>query len=896
MSRARQYLEENSRDVVEGERIESSWILCEPEGIFRALKLTGTDEAHWYPRFHELQAQDGQDKQIRGLRFFEILPPTAHTKLSVVIPANSPSLLRQAYCMVVPELLLSKKGRDAAELSFWYQLDDYIYGVWPCIGLSHSGRAAAVYTICSQWHQVELGMPTFTKPTVNEIEQHFAHYGARLRFPLPGEGTRWIGAFDREGLELRYSSRHHRECYGHLAVDGGFAFSRDAEILNQQSLTLFTALRIGNLEGCVHRNGKLKDPGFSADFRVETTKRAVLQRNRHAPVSEVLGEEEQAPQEPLPRLDWSDGDIFSHRDCVGQLRHLIATQPQHNYRAAFAQLNRWFLKEGYGVNVPLYYKGYDTKKLPTDPVNHLRFVRLVKTSKSDVAARLNGVKIKVNNSVTGKEHEEPIFSRWLEHEALNVVAEIVVNPVPSLSAIELYPQPGNCFNSWRGWDFYRLGYRDKLHAQHKDKSLKELFALDAVRDINALMYGILCNGEVDTFRIATLILANILQFPNDPCRKAMAFVGPEGSGKSILSDAFVERVFGFNHSVIFSDPAFVVGNFTNMRSGKVFCVVEEAFFGGDKASSGKLKQTITGLWQMLNEKYGDIREELNMSTYWLNTNLTFFTAIGEDGRRWVVATVSKLVKYLKDTQKVGFFAKLIEHLQKTDGVFEYAYFLSRLNLEVWMRDRKGYVHLNHGLAMQKAQTMATENPVHTWLADCIANRSLGIMEDWDTVPDADGNRKRKPTYHHWGQEYSQAQLFNLFKKASSRSAFVTIDTFKEQLLEALCDCPPGAFDIDVPTMKVQLRSEDPLEEDPEAVRKIKMPSADEAKKSLQRAIPGLELASGTEYGKKALNDAKRNRTLASFCPTPASLLPEENPFETLFVTDNRWKCVEEVKI
>ncbi len=884
---ALQYLTENSREIVEGERIEGTWIACEPGGELRALELKGTDERHWFPRFTELQFEDGRNG-ISDQRFFEILPPAARTKLSVIIPTRNQDRVRLALIHAVSTLLLSPDGNDNAELSFWYELDDQVYGVWPCIALTHSGRVAATKTVIDGWK----GLPGAGDDNRGELKpklDYFAHYNAQIRFPLPGPGTKWIGAFGRDGLPLKFDSDKHR-VYKHLATDGGFLGSRDPATQIQQIQTVFTALRIGNLERCTALQS-LKDPGYTPTFRIEMTRQAVLLKNKHAPVHEVLGEQElpEVPVQPLPRLDWSESDIFDHYSCVATLRRAVESKTDPDYRAAFAQLNRWFLKEGYGANAPLYYKGYDSKKLLSDPSNSARFITLVKASKSDIATRLSGVKIKVNNPDTGKAHSEEIFRVWLSHDQMNAVSEVVVHPRASLLPLEPYPKPGNLFNSWRHWDFFRHGHYERLNALHANKSLEQLFALPGVRDITALVYGILCNREIDTFRVITLILANILMYPDDPCRKAVAFLGPEGAGKSILSDALIERVLGFTHSIVFSDPEFIVGRFTNMLSGKAFCAVEEAFFGGDKVGCGKLKQKITSAWQMLNEKFGDIRVETNMATYWMNTNNEFLSSIGENGRRFVVADVSELVTYLSDETKVGFFKDLVGHLQTGDGVFEYAYFLSRLNLDVWMRDRKGYIHINHALAMQKVQTMVTEKPVHTWLSDCVINRSLGTSEETEQTVEKDGVRsnKRKVTHYLWDCTYSLPQLYLLFKKASSRATFITIDKFIVGLVTALRDCED--FDADAPQFKVRLLSSDPLQIDKEAVRHIKMPTADSAKKSLEGRVQGIEQASGADWAKGYKAEAKRNRTLASSGEvTPAALLPKD-AFKELFVNNCKWE-------
>jgi len=885
---ALQFLLDNSRPIEEGERIGGTWVATEPGGDLRALELKGTDERHWFPKFTELQIQDVRDG-ITDQRFFEVLPPAAHTKLSVIIPEKNSHCVRLALIHAVSTLLLDDSGNDKAELSFWYELDNQVYGVWPCIALNHSARVAAVKTLEEGWK----GLPGADDPR-NELvpkREYFAHYNAQIRFPLPGAGTKILGAFGRDGNSLKYNSDKHSGLYKHLATEGAFFGSpSNPELATRQVLTVFSALRIGNLERCTALGGRLKDPGFTPTFRVNTTQQALLAKNKHAPIAEVLGEEETPePQDPLPRLDWSEEHIFNHRTCVSILKRLIATKPEHNYRAAFAQLNLWFLKEGYGANAPLYYKGYDSKKLLSDPSNSCRFVTLNKASKSDIASRLSDCKIKVSNPDTGKAHSEEIFRVWLSHADLNVVSEVVVHPRASLLPLEPYPKPGNLFNSWRHWDFFRHGHYERLKALHANKSLEQLFALPGVRDITALVYGILCNREIDTFRVITLILANILMYPDDPCRKAVAFLGPEGAGKSILSDALIERVLGFTHSIVFSDPEFIVGRFTNMLSGKAFCAVEEAFFGGDKVGCGKLKQKITSAWQMLNEKFGDIRVETNMATYWMNTNNEFLSSIGENGRRFVVADVSELVTYLSDETKVGFFKDLVGHLQTGDGVFEYAYFLSRLNLDVWMRDRKGYIHINHALAMQKVQTMVTQKPVHTWLSDCIINRSLGTTEETEPVTNPDGTKtlKRKVTHYLWDSTYSLPQLYSLFKKASSRATFVTLDTFIVGLVTALRDCED--FDADAPQFKVRLQESDPLQIDKEAVRHIKMPTADSAKKSLEGRVQGIEQASGADWAKGYKAEAKRNRTLASSGEvTPAALLPKD-AFKELFVNNCKWE-------
>jgi len=802
----------------------------------------GLDE--WFEKFQAEQIKDGPADTNR---FLEVLPSIAVAKLSFRIPAvANPRSVVNAACGYVATKLLAERSYELSDVSYWYQLDNFVYGVWPLIAMDSIDRRAAVDLLASGG---QVQHAAFDRSWMS-------HYSIdrRIEFPLPAAGAQWIGVFDREGVEKRYSASRHGRRMGHLVVNGGFLFNEDPAVNALQLTNVYRALRLGNLENLltsVERRLRPKDPGYNSAFITHRMRvRESIRLQHAAPVHNAQ------PRRELDRLNFVHAlDVFAE-DAVTVLTQCQARDGAEvlegteipEYYHTFNQMNKWFLYET-KTNL-LWHKTYDQVRYMDDTERPERYLTVETITPQMVRQRLDRIRVMVPNP--GKPPKFiNVYDAWVSHPDCNTVTAVVTCPASSdTSIINPYHLP-KLFNRWRGWDFYAHGHYDKLHERLHDKSLADLMTFDDVRTINAFLFGMLCNQDLDAFRMITLILANILQRPDSRPEKAVFLKGPEGVGKSLFSKALVTRVFGLTHSAEFDRTEYIIGSFNDGSSGKAFVVLEEALIA-DKQAIGRFQQLITGELASINTKFEKLRKEKNIASFWGNTNQDFPFFVNQNGRRYVLVEVSSLVEFLNAKQKTGLFDRIASILD-SDRVFLYAYFLSRIPLEEWFRLRKGTVMENLELGKAKVMSMQSAKPVTAWLLGCAQARTFGRKEgaEHDTA---------------WGVPVPILELYDLFLK--TRKFPLALSVFTHELLLTLGRVKgfEGQYAVDqrLATGRGLTAS----------ATWVKLPDHDVALATLQSRIAGSEDVGSAEVIAKQLeHEAKHIKLSETPVVTVEQLLP-----------------------
>ncbi len=710
-------------------------------------------------------------------------------------------------------------------MSLWYRDDDTVYVVWPNFALNISQLKTVLRIL-------EPLMP----------ERCFAHitdnYGD-VRFPLfPLPNTRLLNLYDEKGEPAQYNWRVHRAC-AHLVQDGGFnrRLEIDPEAANESLeacwIKWFEAMRLSNMEGCVRPNSQaLKPHGLGMQFQVA---HAQVMQALHPPAPVAL------PQPgTIGRLTFDDpNDFYDPFEAVRTLANIInSLADPFEHTPVIDRLNRWFVVERYKGKTTIWQKSLELQRYLRDPEHLVYYGNMVATSVQDIRGRLDGLRlqVKLGNKVI---YKNPV-DLWLTHPDCNTVSQVVINMQPSTHVLVNPYENRLTFNNWRGFDFYRTGRYAALHDQYRTWSLKDLHdKVAAIRDLNALVYGALCSCDVAAFRALTLLLGNVLQFPNNPARKAVIIRGAEGVGKSMLTSALVKRGLGFEHSAVFTDPGLVVGNFNAALSGKALSICEEAFFGGNKEGCGRLQQTITGDWQLLNEKFEPTKIEWNNNTFIMNSNKGFVAQINKDGRRYLVTEVNDLVTNLTADQKTEFFADLVAHVEG-DGLFLYMYFLARLNLKEWMEKRSSFILHNQALALQKSKSMLSELPIHSWLDDCYYKGQMGVRHGTDAKT---GNPTT--TVFPFDRHYDLATLkkfFDDFQDSARGSYRKGMADFLNDVNDILSHLPGYVGDVEA----LAPGHEHYVGE----FRYLYIPDREQVHFALCKAVPGLDMAMDTSHKTK----------------------------------------------
>lgn len=827
-------------------------------GTYKKITPVGEGLDEWFERFADAQRLDG----VTADRFYEVLPKNATCKLAFRFASAENDQARiVSACGYVARKLLSVHSYEASDVSYWYRLDGKVYGIWPMIAVNALDRQTALDLLSS-------GAQDPWTPFHRDWMSHYCVDG-RIEFPLPASGSQWIGVFNHEGLPKQYSISRHGRRMGHLVVNGGFIFNSDPNVNAAQIVNVSRALRIGRLDNLLNtrdRQQQPKNPGWCPDF---TTRRAVLQESarmrQQAPPAVA-----NRPQREFDRLNWIHAlDVFDPFTATGILQecmqrdmqelspHPNDPSPRDNYPEyyhTYNQMNRWFLLEVGSVTPRLWYKTHDHKRFMRDPDRPERYLTLQLINPGAVRSQFDSIRLMVPNPGKPQPRHVNVYDAWVGHPRCNRVSEVVCNPLPSdAPLLNLYQTPGQ-FNRWRHWDFYSHGHADRLHEKYHGLSLAQVGNLPEVREINAFIFGMLCNQDADCFRMITLILANVLQRPDSKPEKAVFMKGPEGVGKSIFSKNMMKRVFGFNHSTEFDRTEHIVGNFNDAISGMAFVILEEALFGGDKETCGRFQQLVTGEFQAINGKYQAIRLELNLTTFWANTNRDFPIAVNQNGRRYVFVAVSNLVVYLNSKKKSGFFNRIAELLE-SDSILLYAYFLSRIPLDEWFRVRSTTVIENVELGKQKMMSMNSEKPMAAWLIGCAAARTFGRPEgsENDIV---------------WGTGAPLSGLYELFVK--TRKFAPGLMTFSHDLCLALGGVAGFVADYS---------ADQRIDNTNNNATWVKLPSHEDALRTLQARMGGTSEVGSISHIKKHLaHEDKMMKLSAAPAITAEQLLP---PYEAM---------------
>lgn len=163
-----------------------------------------------------------------------------------------------------------------------------------------------------------------------------------------------------------------------------------------------------------------------------------------------------------------------------------------------------------------------------------------------------------------------VFNEWAEWADRKSYSGLMFDP--TTTERDLIRGEGIYMNRWQGFSVEpEKGDDDKLYWE--------------------LVKTGLCNGNEEYYRYVRKYLAHMIQKPTELPLTAIGIVSKQGAGKG----AFVETVgelLGrhFNPNVSMRD---LTGQFTGALKDVILGFVDEASWGGDKASAGELKRVIT---------------------------------------------------------------------------------------------------------------------------------------------------------------------------------------------------------------------------------------------------------------------------------------------------------------
>ncbi len=184
--------------------------------------------------------------------------------------------------------------------------------------------------------------------------------------------------------------------------------------------------------------------------------------------------------------------------------------------------------------------------------------------------------------------------------------------------------------------------------------------------------NILCDGDEDLFNFVMTWLASPFARPGVKVPSSLAIIGEQGTGKSKVFD-WIRKAIGAAALKV-SAMRHLTGNFNAHLDGLILLVCEEAFWGGNKAEGGVLKDLISSETLQIEGKFKDLVERNNyVNMVFISNNKWTVPVDGEDARRFCVLAASNAVKKdaayfgaIDDQMENGGLAAMVHELMNWD--------------------------------------------------------------------------------------------------------------------------------------------------------------------------------------------------------------------------------------
>lgn len=169
-----------------------------------------------------------------------------------------------------------------------------------------------------------------------------------------------------------------------------------------------------------------------------------------------------------------------------------------------------------------------------------------------------------------------------------------------------------------------------------------------------------CQGDPGLYEWFLNYVAHMFQYPHVKPLTALVLRGGKGVGKDSVMDR-VGWLLG-SHYLMTANRRYLVGNFNAHLERLLMFVLNEAFWSGDKAAEGQLKDLVTGNKHVIEHKGKEPYSVANLTRVVVIGNEEWIVPATEDERRWAVFDIGDGRK--KDA---AFFTAMREGIDNADG-------------------------------------------------------------------------------------------------------------------------------------------------------------------------------------------------------------------------------------
>lgn len=306
--------------------------------------------------------------------------------------------------------------------------------------------------------------------------------------------------------------------------------------------------------------------------------------------------------------------------------------------------------------------------------------------------------IEANNLISIEDKTIAVSKMWMKSKKRRQYAGIVFAPQGANPKL---------YNVWKGFPAY-LSVPEPVKPEAQ-KAL-DLF-LEHIRDN-------VCGGNLEWTNWVIGFFAHLIQHPGKKPGVALVLRGRKGVGKNVITDC-IFRLLG-DHCILAANRRYISGNFNAHLENKLLLVLDEAFWSGDKASEGILKDLITGSTHQIERKGHDPYPVQNIVRVVVFGNEEWIVPATDDERRFAVFNVGDAKRgdreyfgKIKDGMSNGGDRLLFKYLKEFD--------LSSVDVNVAPE--------TDALMSQKEHTLGL---VDSWWLGCLKSGHIGANEEWPT--------------------------------------------------------------------------------------------------------------------------------------------------------------------
>ena len=323
----------------------------------------------------------------------------------------------------------------------------------------------------------------------------------------------------------------------------------------------------------------------------------------------------------------------------------------------------------------------------------------------------------------------PLTELWMESRQRRTYRGLVFSPGGST--------PDGYYNMWRGLAFAPLP-ADATTTDRAENAVKLFF--DHLRENVCAGDPALSNWLIGWF-------AHCVQCPGVKPLTATVFRGLKGVGKNALLDRVGALIGG--HYLVTSNRRYIVGNFNGHMENLLMFVLDEAYWSGDKAAEGQLKDLITGHTHLIEHKGKEQYPVANLTRIAIIGNEDWLVPATADERRYAVFNVGDARRGDR-----AYFREMREGMEADNGL-GYRLLLTRLlSVDLSLVD-VNEAPATQGLLDQKIESLDTFDK---WWFGCLMDGLLlGVqyIDEWPKTIGCDELRKgyvqyaRANQWHKW---------------------------------------------------------------------------------------------------------------------------------------------------